>query len=902
MAAPATKEFARLPTNVVPSKYHIDYDVIDLMNFRFEAAERIELRIAEDTTTITCHAVELYVYDVAIEYETPGSQEKVKQEAEHVSYTTKDESVQFQFAQTIPAGAANVVLSLRFHGFLNDQLKGFYRSEYEWENERRALAVTQFEACDARRAFVCWDEPAIKATYEISMVTDPDMTALSNMHVVQTQVRPKKNAHLRKNSRKDSGMEKWWKFAETPIMSTYLVAMVVGEFDSINDVSSEGVLVNVYTPLGKSERGRFALDVALKSLTYFSERFGIPYPLKKLDMVAIPDFLGAMENWGLVTYMESYLLIDDKLSSHEQRADTARTVCHEISHQWFGNLVTMEWWTGLWLNEGFAHFMEFDAVNHIFPEWKVWDTFVQEGLMGVALTRDCMHSSHPIEVIVHHPSEVDEIFDAISYDKGASIVRMLSEYLGREVFFQGVHNYLVKYSYQNTVTEDLWAELEKASGQKITEMAKTWTQKMGYPLISLVKRENGSYAITQERFFADKTMKGDDASLWDVPLTLVTSDQPATVKRIGIWAGKSSSPEGTQTPLLADEAVNAQLIVPSDANGWIKLNYDQAGYYLVNYPSEMWKKLQAPIKSKTFSVVDRLSLLNSIYSLAGSGIVPVSEALDFTGAFEDESEHLCWREISQNLSTLCLMFMHDPFYPKLQAFIRKLFSKIMAKLTWEPTSADESSEMGDFRSDVILVLGRAGDEAVIAEAKRRFVAYVGGDSSALNADIRLAVFKIHGWHSDEVHVTQLQKLYETSDFSEEKEHCLLSLGSVASPRLKQQVLDWALANVRAADIPRVFAGFAADPTARDLAWRCIQDNWDMMSTKFSGMTVGRAVCTIVGHFQSEDKGVEVAKFLESRNTSAFDRKLEDALEKIKVQSARYARDRDVLAQWLEARN
>jgi len=280
-------------------------------------------------------------------------------------------------------------------------------------------------------------------------------------------------------------MEKLW-------MSTYLVAMVVGEFDIISGLTKDGVVANVYTAPDQSARGRFALQVATKALSFVTASFGIPYPLKNLDMVAIPDFLGAMENWGLVTYTETYLLVEEKLSSHETKADAARAICHELSHQWFDNLVTMAWWTGLWLHESFAQFMEFDAAHHIFPEWRLRETFVQDVMLGSAFVKDAMVSSHPIEVVVNHPDEADEIFDAISYHKGSSMVRMLSEYLSRrDVFYRGVHDYLVQFSYKNTVTEDLWEALEQASGRKLKDMADTWTKQVSFLLVTVSQDAEG---------------------------------------------------------------------------------------------------------------------------------------------------------------------------------------------------------------------------------------------------------------------------------------------------------------------------------------------------------------------------------------------------------------------------
>lgn len=295
--------------------------------FRFEGAETIAIAVTEDTNSITCHAVELWVHDVSV---TLASGASIA--CDEIRYTKFDESVTFLFPTTLEAGST-ATLHLRFHGILNDKLKGFYRSEYTQNGERRVMAVTQFEACDARRAFVCWDEPAIKAKFQISMVTPIDREAISNTHVLSTLVRPVKAAHLTKNA---NAFEKKWTFAETPIMSTYLVGMVVGEFDYVSAYTAEGVLVRVYTPVGRSERGRFALDVATKCLSFFTQKFGIPYPLTKLDMLAIPDFnAGAMENWGVVTYREMRLLIDENGSSIAQKTATARTVCHELAHQWY---------------------------------------------------------------------------------------------------------------------------------------------------------------------------------------------------------------------------------------------------------------------------------------------------------------------------------------------------------------------------------------------------------------------------------------------------------------------------------------------------------------------------------------------------------------------------------------
>lgn len=337
-----------------------------------------------------------------------------------ITMDDKREIVDLNFASAISVGPG--VLELTFDGVLSDKMKGFYRSKYQApDGQERYAAVTQFEPTDARRCFPCWDEPALKATFDMTLIVPKDRVALSNTNEVSNKADPN-----------DSNL-KVVKFATTPIMSTYLVAIVVGEFEFIEGKTSEGLQVRVFTPVGKTEQGVFALDVATKAVPFYSGYFGIPYPLPKLDLIAIADFsAGAMENWGLVTYRESCLLVDPQNTSSLRKQWIGLVVAHEIAHMWFGNLVTMEWWTDLWLNEGFATFMEFLCIDNLFPEYNIWTQFVTDTYTP-ALALDALHNSHPIEVPVGNPSEIDEIFDEISYHKGASVIRMLHRYISNEV-------------------------------------------------------------------------------------------------------------------------------------------------------------------------------------------------------------------------------------------------------------------------------------------------------------------------------------------------------------------------------------------------------------------------------------------------------------------------------------
>uniref|UniRef100_A0A287CY20 Puromycin-sensitive aminopeptidase n=1 Tax=Ictidomys tridecemlineatus TaxID=43179 RepID=A0A287CY20_ICTTR len=490
------------------------------------------------------------------------------------NYQNEDEKVTLSFPSTLQTGTGT--LKIDFVGELNDKMKGFYRSKYTTPSgEVRYAAVTQFEATDARRAFPCWDEPAIKATFDISLVVPKDRVALSNMNVIDRKPYPD-----------DENLVEV-KFARTPVMSTYLVAFVVGEYDFVETRSKDGVCVRVYTPVGKAEQGKFALEVAAKTLPFYKDYFNVPYPLPKIDLIAIADFAaGAMENWGLVTYRETALLIDPKNSCSSSRQWVALVVGHELAHQWFGNLVTMEWWTHLWLNEGFASWIEYLCVDHCFPEYDIWTQFVSADYTR-AQELDALDNSHPIEVSVGHPSEVDEIFDAISYSKGASVIRMLHDYIGDKDFKKGMNMYLTKFQQKNAATEDLWESLENASGKPIAAVMNTWTKQMGFPLIYVEAEQD---KVNFQVFYCPQ---------WMVPITISTSEDPNQAK----------------LKILMDKPEMNVVLKNVKSDQWVKLNLGTVGFYRTQYSSAMLESLLPGIRDLSLPPVDRLGLQNDLFSL-----------------------------------------------------------------------------------------------------------------------------------------------------------------------------------------------------------------------------------------------------------------------------------------------
>ena len=551
--------------DIVPERYVLKLKP-DLEKFTFEGEETISILIKKPIQSITIHSKELEI-EVAEIIHDGG-----KFFASKISYDEKAETVTFHFPSTL--GLGNAKLRLVFRGVLNDKLRGFYRSQYFVAGESRHMATTQFESTDARRAFPCFDEPAHKAIFDVTLLVPTHTIAISNTLPVSEVER-------------DGGLREVT-FSPTPKMSTYLLAFIIGEFEHIETRTKEGTLVRVFTTPGKKHQAEFALTCAAKTLSFYNAYFDIPYPLPVLDLIAIPDFsAGAMENWGAITYRETALLVDPKHSSAASKQYVALVIAHEIAHQWFGNLVTMEWWTHLWLNEGFASYIEYLAVDKLFPKWNIWTQFAYMDL-NRALSLDALKHTHPIEVEVHHPDEIAEIFDEVSYSKGASVIRMLADYLGEKDFRDGLRIYLKRHSYANASTIHLWQAFEKVSGKPVAKMMKNWTGKGGYPVVSATLK-NGKLVLEQKRFFSNpqSAKEAKDKTLWSVPVSV---------------CGGS----GKKIEILLEKR-RAALTPP--AATWLKLNSGESGFFRTAYSSELLEKFKEPLRQGKLPELDRLGLI-----------------------------------------------------------------------------------------------------------------------------------------------------------------------------------------------------------------------------------------------------------------------------------------------------
>lgn len=847
---PAKEPFQRLPTDVVPVNYDIQLKP-NLKAFTFDGVELISVEVRNATKSLSVNSIEIEVNAVC--YIPEGSGQEI---TGSVTYKKEHETATFTFPEELPVGKG--CLKVVFTGGLNDRMKGFYRSKYTGpDGEDRYGAVTQFEPSDARRSFPCWDEPAHKATFDITLIVPKNRVALSNMPVISETDDPN-----------DSNL-KVVKYDKSPIMSTYLVAYCVGEYDFVEDKDVNGVLVRVYTPVGKKEQGQFALDVAVKTLPFYKNYFNIAYPLPKMDLIAIADFsAGAMENWGLVTYRETALLIDPQNSSSKAKQWVALVVGHELAHQWFGNLVTMEWWTDLWLNEGFASWIEYLCVDYVFPEFDIWTQFVNQDL-GRAFDLDALHTSHPIEVPVGGPDEVDEIFDAISYSKGASVIRMLHDYIGDADFKKGMNAYLTKYAYKNTFTVDLWGALEEASGKPVGKVMSTWTKQMGFPVIKVSQKQDGNNRVlhlTQEKFNADGKTKQGESTEWLVPISISTS----------------ASPSEPVTKVLMDKPSMEVVVENVSPGDWVKLNTGSVGVYRVQYTSDMLDPLIPAIKEQTLPPRDRLGLENDLFALARAGLSSSVDVLKVAEGYVTETDFTVWSDLSVNLSVIANLIQYTDADDAYKHYAKALFGPIAKKLGWEQKPG-EGALTAMLRDLVLMKMGRYGDPDTVAEANRRFEEHCNG-TATIPADLRATVYVTVLTNGNEETFNKMLKLYDDAEMQEEKVRIGRLLGTVRDEKLLQRTLEFAMSEkVRAQDTGFVIAGVIGSVLGREVGWKFVEDNWAELHKRYhGGFLLARLLKSMIENFVTEEKAKHIEEFFAKNPAPAADRAISQALENVRL--------------------
>ena len=861
----------RLPATVKPLRYSLTLTP-NLDDHTFGGEETIELEVSEEVAQIKLFAVELEVSGARLTLE-----DGTALQAQDVAMDEESETVTFSFGRSVPKGKAS--LHVTFNGVLNDQLRGFYRSQYtDQEGRERTLATTQFEATDARRAFPCWDDPAVKATFQVTLVVPNDLVAISNT-LVESEIA------------RDNGT-KAVRFLETPRMSTYLLAFIVGDFASVEQTAPNGTLVRVWATRGKEEQGRFAVENAVRLLGYFNEYFGIPYPLAKLDHIAVPDFAaGAMENWGAITYRETALLFDPENSAAATRQRIMEVVSHEMAHMWFGDLVTMEWWDDLWLNESFASWMGDKAVDQQYPEWNMWTQFVfQDTNSGLSL--DGLRNSHPIEAKVEDPAQIRELFDAISYSKGGATLRMLEDFLGPDTFQKGLQGYLAANQYGNARTEDLWKALEEASGQPVTTIMNTWVKQMGYPVLTAdIHRQgpNATVRLEQQRFLYDHLLEQgeDDQSLWQVPVGIIGAGSPDKERALLVdRSGEVPRAQGTAAA----------------TDGWVKVNAGQTGFYRVNYALAEWDRLRAAVETLELPAVDRLGLQNDSYSLVRAGFLPATRFLSLAEAYQGELDSSVWSDLATNLRGLEALLTDQPFLPKFRSFAGGLFKKVVRHAGWDARPGEGHLD-SLLRSIVLGQAGSYGDAGVLTEARARFSRYL-KDPRSVHPDLRGVVYSLAAQEGDRSTYDQLWDLEKKADLHEEQMRLLGALTRFRQPELLQEMLERSMSSdVRSQDTVLVVVSVAGNRHGRDLAWDFIKANWEEFDRRYGrgGFAIMRLV-SVTGGFTTPERGAEVEQFFNDHPAPSATRTIQQSLERIRLNVKWLENNRPGLAEWAASRS
>jgi puromycin-sensitive aminopeptidase len=815
----------RLPRTVIPSHYELALTP-DLAGATFGGHVVIDVDVSESVSEIVLNTAELTLHSVVLSNEDG-------QRLEATTETDDDaERATLTFASAIDTGAWKLEIS--FDGTLNDDLRGFYRSVYtDPDGNDKTIATTQFEATEARRAFPCWDEPDLKATFGVTLVVDDGLTAISNAAEI---------------GRETAGDDKVVvRFAKTMKMSTYLVAFIIGELDVTDTVDVDGIPLRIAFPPGKAHLTDFALDIAAHSLRYYAKYYDIPYPGDKMDKIAIPDFAwGAMENLGAVTYRETALLVDVHKATQNEMMRVAEVIAHEIAHMWFGDLVTMKWWNGIWLNEAFATFASMKCVDAYRPDWKVWLTF--SGDRVHSMETDALAATRPIEFPVASPEEANAMFDSLTYEKGASILRMLEQYLGEESFRLGVSNYLKENAYGNTDGEDLWSALEEASGEPVMEIMDSWIFQGGFPRLG-VEGGPGAYTLTQEQF----RYIGDGDQRWKLPVLLRSS-------------------EGEQRLLLSEKSATV------DAGDGLVVNAGGDGFYRVAYSPELRTGIRSRLPSLTGE--ERYATVSDAWADVLKGGAEAADYLTLVGGLGDEIEVDVWQRILGGLGELDRVASPE-VRPAIQEFVRNLVSDKVDEMGWTPGEGEDDRSR-KLRGTLVAALGNLGDDVATQRKARLVHDEVRWGESAVDAEVADAALSIVASNGD---IDDFERFLTISDESETPQEVVKYLRAAAivpdregSEKLFQMVLD---GDIRRQDAFWVIAIMFGHRENGPRVWELMKENWDDLLEQMPPAT-GRRILDLLPNRSEPELAPDIEAWLADHPIKGGEKYADQQIELLKV--------------------
>jgi aminopeptidase N len=826
----------KLPKTVVPVHYAIELEP-NLESRTLAGAEVIDIEVREPTARIVLNAVNMTLTAATVDGVAQGAEIALDRDAQTATLT---------FPHPLAAGPHK--LRIGFTAQINSYGRGLYSVDYPTDKGKKRMLSSHLEPAEARRVFPCWDEPAFKATFALTVTVPRSFLAVSNMPVAHEEpVTPT----LKQVS-----------FLPTPRMSSYLFVLAMGELDRLS-TQADGVTISVVTTAGKRQQGRFALDSAVALLRYFNDYFGVKYPLPKLDLIAVPGgFGGAMENWGGITFFESRLLFDPATSAATARRDIFSILAHEMAHQWFGNLVTMGWWDDLWLNEGFATWMQAKAAEHLQPQWRTW--LNSNGQKQFAMNLDARGSARAIQQPVANETEAMAAFDGITYSKGQALIRMLEHYLGEGAFRAGIRQYMATHAYGNTTTADLWRALEAASDKPVAAIAAGFTEQSGVPLVvaeATCAGDEQRIVLRQERF----TLAAPAPALPAGGGAMETQPSGAGTAsgrrwQVPVALGPLRGLRATETVLLQDR----HEIAAGRCGEPVKLNLGDFGYYRVEYDAASRAAL-----AKSFALMapaDRVNLLADSWALVEAGRADAPSYLELIEEIGNDDTRAVWEQVTRALTRLDHLAHGRAERAAIQAYARAKLRPVFDRIGWDATGR-QGDDITLLRSRLIRVLGGLGDEAILTEARRRFAAFL-QDPAALRPALRDAVTHLVGIGADRTSYDTLIALARRTTNTGERVRYYSAAASARDPALARETLALTLTD----ELPdtlvgRLISEVAAAGEQADLAWAFVQANFDALAARQGPYFRNYFVANFMGNFTDAARAAELARFAPAQATS-----------------------------------
>jgi aminopeptidase N len=817
----------RLPDVARPQHYTLQL-APDLQAATFTGEETIDLTLAQAVDSVVLNAWQL-------KFDTVTALIDGKTLTAEVSLDPNLQQATFHFARQLPAGP--VTLKISYSGILNGELRGFYLSR----TAKRNYAVTQFEPTDARRAFPSFDEPAYKATFDVSLIVPQGDTAIGNTNIVSDTPGPIAGEHT-------------ITFARTPKMSTYLVAFLVGDFKCLSG-ESDGVPIRACATPDKVQLAQFALSGAEFFLHYYDDYFGIKYPMPKLDMIAIPDFeAGAMENFGAITYRETAMLVDEKTASVGAKKNVAVDVAHEMAHQWFGDMVTMEWWNNVWLNEGFATWMSTKPLAVWKPEWQMAQDEASE--LNRTLDLDGGRVTRPIRSRAETPGEINEMFDGIAYGKAAAVLLMTENYLGEETFRAGVHRYLQAHMYGNATAEDFWNALQASSGKPVDKIMASLVVQPGEPLLTFGSVHDGKVEVTQRRFFLNPKDAEDQTQAWVLPVCMKNdAGQP----ECPILSANKQRLQAPQAPVFYGNA---------GGKGYYRSRYDSAGY----------QRLLQQVES-SLTPAERITFLGSQWALARAGIATVGDFLNLAGAVRDDDSSFVISTVSAALRIIDQQVASTPEeHAEIAAWVRKNFAPALARLG--SPAAGEPPDKSLLRAALYGLLGNiGGDPQIIADAGQVSEQYL-RDPASIDPTLAATALNVAAQNGDAAFFEQLQRVSQTATDPQLRSQAFHALASFRDAALVVRALDYAVsAQVKNQDALRLVELEMRDRRTRDVTWQYVQQNWPKVRGQITTW-MGGGLVESMGGFCSPDRSSQVTEFFAGHAVPAASHALDKARDSI----------------------